>query len=540
MVTCNICGTNLQKISKVHINSKFHKDCLKQLILKKIKVLTQSLYSEIQKKGFNLFRAKPSIKYCYSFRDVLNYTDRYKANLIKIYLIDENKPRTEYELISLKNKYKSSCFFTIGAKKLLNDNINNSNLGLEYVKDLLPSLYFSKHKKDGMLLELLFFFLYSFPNKSYLFKGDSLELKNRKNKYIKSLYALGRQNLHSKYNVQEKDINLCFEKIRKFIDYILNEYIIERNEGRYSGYYGILEEVNVIKKKLLLSLNEKENQFENISELEKKVLFFIINIISTITKTEDRRDIYWNDGRYNVYEIKSLGIKFNSAHDDSKTGIILINFSLLNGTFNNLFKKDLNTFEQELIVEKTKFTFWKMGEILLKLGVGFWLFSLTTTGNINRDKKNFMIPEIYYERIKKSSKYKKIENTFVKQGFSFRIDASEDTWAFLKNKNSIVEEFKLLEQRESNCPSCSKKVEEDAIYCKFCGSGINITSRHISDDVKREVWKRDKEQCIKCGRKVNLEFDHIIPFSKGGSNTTKNIQLLCSECNSRKYNKIGG
>ncbi|KKL86705.1 hypothetical protein LCGC14_1942040 [marine sediment metagenome] len=181
-----------------------------------------------------------------------------------------------------------------------------------------------------------------------------------------------------------------------------------------------------------------------------------------------------------------------------------------------------------------------MGEILLKLGVGFWLFSLTTTGNINRDKKNFMIPEIYYERIKKSSKYKKIENTFVKQGFSFRIDASEDTWAFLKNKNSIVEEFKLLEQRESNCPSCSKKVEEDAIYCKFCGSGINITSRHISDDVKREVWKRDKEQCIKCGRKVNLEFDHIIPFSKGGSNTTKNIQLLCSECNSRKYNKIGG
>lgn len=39
--------------------------------------------------------------------------------------------------------------------------------------------------------------------------------------------------------------------------------------------------------------------------------------------------------------------------------------------------------------------------------------------------------------------------------------------------------------------------------------------------------------------KENLEFDHIIPHSKGGANTYRNIQLLCEPCNRSKSAKIG-
>ena len=64
-------------------------------------------------------------------------------------------------------------------------------------------------------------------------------------------------------------------------------------------------------------------------------------------------------------------------------------------------------------------------------------------------------------------------------------------------------------------------------------------SRHISQSVKDKVWNRDGGRCIECGSNEDLEFDHIIPHSKGGANTYRNIQLLCEPCNRIKSAKLG-
>jgi len=58
--------------------------------------------------------------------------------------------------------------------------------------------------------------------------------------------------------------------------------------------------------------------------------------------------------------------------------------------------------------------------------------------------------------------------------------------------------------------------------------------RHIPDNVKVEVWARDGGSCVRCGARDYLEYDHIIPVSKGGANTAKNVQLLCRRCNLAK------
>lgn len=63
-------------------------------------------------------------------------------------------------------------------------------------------------------------------------------------------------------------------------------------------------------------------------------------------------------------------------------------------------------------------------------------------------------------------------------------------------------------------------------------------TRSISQVVKNIVWTRDGGQCVECGATDYLEYDHIIPFSKGGSNSEKNIQLLCRRCNLNKRNRI--
>jgi len=60
----------------------------------------------------------------------------------------------------------------------------------------------------------------------------------------------------------------------------------------------------------------------------------------------------------------------------------------------------------------------------------------------------------------------------------------------------------------------------------------------IPSEVRREVWRRDGGRCVKCGSRERSEYDHIVPVTKGGSNTARNVELLCEACNRRKSDLI--
>jgi hypothetical protein len=60
----------------------------------------------------------------------------------------------------------------------------------------------------------------------------------------------------------------------------------------------------------------------------------------------------------------------------------------------------------------------------------------------------------------------------------------------------------------------------------------------IPNDVKLLVWNRDGARCVECGSAEKLEYDHVIPLSRGGSNTARNLQLLCEGCNRSKGSHI--
>lgn len=60
-------------------------------------------------------------------------------------------------------------------------------------------------------------------------------------------------------------------------------------------------------------------------------------------------------------------------------------------------------------------------------------------------------------------------------------------------------------------------------------------SRHIPQDVKIAVSVRDGGKCRVCGLTKDLQYDHIIPWSRGDSSTDPdNIQLLCGYHNRLK------
>jgi len=67
----------------------------------------------------------------------------------------------------------------------------------------------------------------------------------------------------------------------------------------------------------------------------------------------------------------------------------------------------------------------------------------------------------------------------------------------------------------------------------------DVRRRLIPTQVKLEVWKRDQGKCVICGANDELHFDHIIPFSRGGTSlSAENIQLLCARHNIAKRDKI--
>ena len=79
----------------------------------------------------------------------------------------------------------------------------------------------------------------------------------------------------------------------------------------------------------------------------------------------------------------------------------------------------------------------------------------------------------------------------------------------------------------------------DAPFSRNSQAVVVEHDRVIPTSVKLEVWKRDKGCCVKCGSSKNLHFDHIIPYSLGGSSkSAENIQLLCAKHNLAKHDAI--
>lgn len=58
--------------------------------------------------------------------------------------------------------------------------------------------------------------------------------------------------------------------------------------------------------------------------------------------------------------------------------------------------------------------------------------------------------------------------------------------------------------------------------------------------VRWDVLKRDDYVCVKCGGRppdVELEVDHIVPVSCGGTNDLTNLRTLCRRCNQGKKDR---
>lgn len=68
-----------------------------------------------------------------------------------------------------------------------------------------------------------------------------------------------------------------------------------------------------------------------------------------------------------------------------------------------------------------------------------------------------------------------------------------------------------------------------------------VKRRIIPAYARHEIFKRDNYRCLECGvtnEQRELQIDHIIPISRGGSDELSNLQTLCTVCNLLKSDRF--
>ncbi len=125
-----------------------------------------------------------------------------------------------------------------------------------------------------------------------------------------------------------------------------------------------------------------------------------------------------------------------------------------------------------------------------------------------------------------------------------------------KSENEVWDEVNRLLYASFDQWECLSHFDPQDINCKHWGHVCPVfisqsratetklgrrEGRYIPREIMLKVVRRDSQLCQVCYKYVRddeLEFDHIIPVSKGGPTSVDNIRVLCRECNKKKSDSL--
>ncbi len=111
--------------------------------------------------------------------------------------------------------------------------------------------------------------------------------------------------------------------------------------------------------------------------------------------------------------------------------------------------------------------------------------------------------------------------------YGFRISAKpyKTRWGSLRKACQVLARFKRGEITEPQLLG--------SVPSRRTRAALSLTLRW-------DVLKHDDYRCVKCGAHppdVQLEVDHILPVSRGGTNDLTNLRTLCRPCNQGKKDR---
>lgn len=275
----------------------------------------------------------------------------------------------------------------------------------------------------------------------------------------------------------------------------------------------------------LLSYNSQTNRYQEINindkTLDNNTSLFINTIellkkeIDSLKQENDNLKNKETDTTSTEKQINDL-IKYTTSEDDDYL-YILSDEKDYTISFNREFDKSVDNYNW--VDKGTPLITMRLDNVYSYMNCPTKIESPTT--GIFEFLKNKLIP--YGEVICRIKKYDPLQ----KQSILFHFEK-------LRIKETVYKrERKKTIERET----LDELINEGLVFNSYVDKFGNRSK--IPNDLANAVWNRDGGKCSICNSNLNLEFDHIIPVSKGGATTYRNLQLLCEKCNREKSDKIG-
>jgi HNH endonuclease len=101
------------------------------------------------------------------------------------------------------------------------------------------------------------------------------------------------------------------------------------------------------------------------------------------------------------------------------------------------------------------------------------------------------------------------------------------------DQRQIVQKTEPVQAEMDASNKSSDQIKSNSLGAPRGKKRTNARRKHLSIELRRQVWRRDGGKCCGCGSIHALEVDHRIPLAMGGGDTLENLRLLCRTCNQR-------
>lgn len=404
-------------------------------------------------------------------------------------------------------------------------NISNDKLLNEYIKNLKKvASYFPDFVKRYEELEIRFLANENVSEKEYYYKkalcyilesdyiNTHISLLNSFSSFLNSL-------------IQENNLELSIDSLNEFLkqnnflikaDTFSNLKLIELDNKKLEVYFKLKH----LKNNLAVLNNENKIEFIKYSNAFKSSGINNIELLNLFVDTFPKESEIWHSiamALSNEDKFLDAIPYFNKAieYDYSKQYFSKYCKNYCNCLIKlEKFSEALKVISELIEFEKSanSSSYHTRSEIFYLLGK-YTNAIIDVNKSISLNAKN---PNYYFSRAK----------SMIKLSYFDKDEVEND----LKKVIELKPNYKL---------QVLELIDKENIFFESIQGKSVERSRNIPQNIRDQVWRRAEGKCEECGSNQNLEFDHIVPFSKGGSNTYRNIQLLCESCNRKKYNNIG-